>query len=45
VPVILGGGAPLFDGVGPETSLEVVRVIEAPGVTHLGYRIAGGQDH
>jgi dihydrofolate reductase len=45
VPIILGGGARLFDGVGSDTRLDVVRVIEAPGVTHLRYRIARGQDH
>jgi dihydrofolate reductase len=39
VPVLLGGGARLFDGVGPEVKLELLRVIEAPGVTHLKYRV------
>ena len=39
VPIILGGGARLFDGVGPEVGLELVRVIDAPGVTHLTYRL------
>ena len=43
VPIILGGGARLFDGVGPTTGLEVVRVIEAPGVTHLRYRVTAGR--
>jgi dihydrofolate reductase len=36
-PVVLGGGARLFEGVGSIT-LEQVRAIEAPGVTHLKYR-------
>ena len=40
VPLVLGGGARLFEGVGPEMKLEPLRVIEAPGVTHLKYRIA-----
>ena len=40
VPVLLGGGARLFDGVGP-LELEQVRVVEAPGVTHLKYRVVG----
>ncbi len=40
VPVLLGGGARLFEGVGPSVALEQVRVVEAPGVTHLGYRVA-----
>jgi dihydrofolate reductase len=39
VPWILGGGARLFDGVGPELKLEQVRAVEAPGVTHLKYRV------
>jgi dihydrofolate reductase len=39
VPLVLGGGARLFDGVGPELRLEQVRAIEAPGVTHLKYRV------
>jgi dihydrofolate reductase len=39
VPRILGGGARLFDGVGPDVKLELVRVVEAPGVTHLKYRV------
>ena len=39
VPLLLGGGARLFVGVGPEVKLELIRVIEAPGVTHLKYRV------
>jgi dihydrofolate reductase len=39
VPLILCGGARLFEGVGPELRLEQVRAIEAPGVTHLKYRV------
>jgi dihydrofolate reductase len=39
VPIVLGGGARLFDGVGPEVKLELLRVIDAPGVTHLRYRV------
>ena len=38
-PVVLGGGARLFEGVGPDLALEQIRVIEAPGVTHLKYRV------
>jgi dihydrofolate reductase len=38
VPVVLGAGERLLDDVGtPE--LEQVRVIEAPGVTHVRYRV------
>jgi dihydrofolate reductase len=39
VPLVLGGGARLFEGVGPDLKLEQVRAIEAPGVTHLKYRV------
>jgi dihydrofolate reductase len=38
-PVMLGGGARLFDGVGPGVRLEQLRVVEAPGVAHLKYRV------
>jgi dihydrofolate reductase len=40
VPVLLGDGTRLFDNVaGADVKLEPVRVIEAPGVTHLEYRV------
>jgi dihydrofolate reductase len=40
VPVLLGEGRRLFDGLGPEhVELELTRVIDAPGVTHLRYRV------
>jgi dihydrofolate reductase len=39
-PLLLGGGARLFDGVGPDLRLEQVRAVEAPGVTHLKYRVS-----
>jgi len=40
VPVLLGGGVRLFDHLGPEPiELERTRVIEAPDVTHLTFRI------
>ncbi|MGP4016698.1 dihydrofolate reductase family protein [Saccharopolyspora sp. 5N708] len=39
VPVILGGGARLLDNLSPQFNLEQVRVVEAPGVTHLKYRV------
>jgi dihydrofolate reductase len=38
VPVILGGGERLFDGIPAEVKLEQLRVIEAPGVAHVLYR-------
>jgi dihydrofolate reductase len=36
--LVLGGGARLFEGVGPELALEQVRVVEGDGVTHVKYR-------
>jgi dihydrofolate reductase len=40
VPVILGDGARLFDNLsGDDLRLECTRVVEAPGVTHLSYRV------
>lgn len=38
-PVLLGGGARLFDGARPGRRLEQLRVVEAPGVAHLSYRV------
>ena len=38
-PILLGGGARLFDGVGPNIKLEPLRTVEAPGVAHLKYRV------
>jgi dihydrofolate reductase len=40
VPVLLGGGVRLFDGLGGDIKLETTRVIEAPGVTHVRLRVA-----
>ena len=41
VPLVLGDGARLFDELGDaRPSLEQVRAVEAPGVTHLKYRVA-----
>jgi len=39
VPILLGSGARLFDGVGPGLKLEQLRAVEAPGVAHLKYRV------
>jgi dihydrofolate reductase len=39
VPVLLSGGKRLFAGVGPDLKLEEVRVVQAPGVAHLKYRV------
>ena len=41
VPVLLGGGARLFDNLGDaDIQLEQVRAVEATGVTHLKYRVS-----
>ena len=39
VPILLGGGERLFAGVGPDLKLEALRTVDAPGVTHLKYRV------
>ncbi len=40
VPVVLGRGVRLLDGLEPESvRLELVGVVDAPGVTHLTYRV------
>jgi dihydrofolate reductase len=39
VPLALGGGARLFEGLGPGLKLDQMRAVEAPGVTHLKYRV------
>ena len=39
VPLVLGGGARLLDGLDPALRLEQVRALEAPGVTHLKYLV------
>ncbi len=40
VPVLLGGGARLFDNLGAaDVQLEQVRAVEAPGITHLKYTV------
>jgi dihydrofolate reductase len=40
VPLLLGGGARLFDNVGDaDVRLEQVRAVAAPGVAHLKYRV------
>src|SRR2546423_12352532 len=40
VPVFLGDGVRLFENLGPDQrGLEYTRVVEAPGVAHLRYRV------
>jgi dihydrofolate reductase len=43
VPLVLGAGERLLDNLGDaNVTLERTRVIEAPGVTHLRYRVSTG---
>jgi dihydrofolate reductase len=40
IPILLGQGRRLFDSLGPEhIELELLRTLQAPGVTHLRYRV------
>lgn len=39
VPVLLGAGTRLFESAPPDVRLEQTRVIEAPNVTHVRYRV------
>lgn len=39
VPVLLGNGTRLFEDAPADIRLEIVQAIEAPGVTHLKYRV------
>ena len=40
VPVFLGDGVRLFDlGLKEDLNLAIVDVVDAPGVTHLTYRV------
>jgi dihydrofolate reductase len=41
VPILLGGGERLIDNLGDaDLKLEVIRVVDAPGVTHLKYAVS-----
>jgi len=40
VPLLLGSGVRLFDHIGGPVRLEKISVVDAPGVTHLSYRVA-----
>ena len=39
VPILLGGGVSLFGNLGAAIELERLKVVEAPGVTHLRFRV------
>jgi dihydrofolate reductase len=38
-PILLGGGVRLFDGLDSPPKVELTRVIDSPGATHLSYRV------
>jgi dihydrofolate reductase len=39
-PVLLGGGVRLFDNLGgQQVQLERIRIVDAPGVTHMRFRV------
>jgi dihydrofolate reductase len=40
VPVLLGDGVRLLDGLDPAANLEDIRVVASPGVTHLKHRVS-----
>jgi dihydrofolate reductase len=39
IPVLLGGGRRLFEGLPSRVELEIVRVIDTPEATHIRYRV------
>jgi dihydrofolate reductase len=39
IPVLLGAGRPLFGELAEPADLELTRVLDAPGVTHLRFRV------
>ena len=39
IPLFLGDGIRLFDGIGPEVEFETTRVLDSPRVTHLRFRV------
>jgi riboflavin biosynthesis pyrimidine reductase len=39
VPVLFGGGRPLFELLPSRLELEIVRVIDTPEATHIRYRV------
>jgi dihydrofolate reductase len=43
VPVLLGGGVRFFNDLGEQIELERTRLIEAPDVTHITFRVVKGE--
>jgi len=37
VPIVLGGGTPLFENLSRDVELRIDRVVDSPGVTHVRY--------
>lgn len=44
VPVLLGSGVSLFDGLGVAVGLSKLRVVDGPVVTHLRYAVGRADD-
>ena len=42
IPVLLGGGTPLFARLDSAISLERIQVLATPAATHLGFRVVQG---
>jgi dihydrofolate reductase len=42
VPVLLGGGTPLFGALGSPIALERTNVLATPAATHLAFSVGGG---
>jgi dihydrofolate reductase len=40
VPVLFGGGTPMFADLGRQLELELIEAVETPAATHLRYRVA-----
>jgi dihydrofolate reductase len=40
IPLLIGGGTPLFDVLGSAITLERTNVLVTPAATHLRYRVA-----
>ena len=41
IPVLLGGGTPLFSTLGSSITLERIQALVTPAATHLGFRLVG----
>jgi dihydrofolate reductase len=41
IPVLLGGGTPLFSTLDSSITLERIQALLTPAATHLGFRLVG----